>query len=98
MVEEQIDQTVLSWVVVSQSDYGLQVAISTPEGGSRGYPCIKISLANNPPSPGKVGHTPGSTSQIFSNSGVGSFKSHKSQISESAVRRGLRFFVLIQED
>ena len=58
MVEEQIDQTVLSWVVVSQSDYGLQVAISTPEGGSRGYPCIKISLANNPPSPGKVGHTP----------------------------------------
>ena len=59
--------------MVSQSDYGLrlnvrrlsfikhqwlQVAIWTPEGGSRGYPCIKISLANNPPSPGKVGHTP----------------------------------------
>ena len=34
----------------------------------------------------------------FSNSGVGSFTSHKNQISVSAVRRGLRFFVLIRED
>ena len=33
-----------------------------------------------------------------SNSGVGSFTSPKDQISESSVRRDLRFFVLIQED
>ena len=35
---------------------------------------------------------------LFSNSGVGSFTFHKNQISVSAVRRDLRFFVLIRED
>ena len=35
---------------------------------------------------------------LFSNSGVGSFTSHKNQISVSAVRRDQRFFVLIRED
>ena len=35
---------------------------------------------------------------LFSNSGVGSFTSHKNQISVSAVKRDLRFFVLIRED
>lgn len=35
---------------------------------------------------------------LFSNSGVGSFTSHKNQISVSVVRRDLRFFVLIRED
>ena len=35
---------------------------------------------------------------LFSNSGVGSFTTHKNQISESAVKRGLRFFVLVRED
>ena len=35
---------------------------------------------------------------LFSNSGVGSFTSLKNQISVSAVRRGLRFFILIRED
>ena len=36
---------------------------------------------------------------LFSNRGsVGSFTSHKNQTSESAVRRGLRFFFLIWED
>ena len=35
---------------------------------------------------------------LFSNSGVGSFTSHKNQISVSAVRRDLRFFLLIRED
>ena len=35
---------------------------------------------------------------LFSNSGVGSFTSHKNQVSVSAVRRDLRFFVLIRED
>ena len=34
---------------------------------------------------------------LFSNSGVGSFTSYKNQISASAVRRDLRFFVLIRE-
>ena len=33
---------------------------------------------------------------LFLNSGVGSFMSHKNQISESAVKRDLRFFVLIR--
>ena len=35
---------------------------------------------------------------LFSNSGVGFFTSHTNQISESAVRRDLRFFVLIREE
>ena len=35
---------------------------------------------------------------LFSNSDVGFFTSHMNQISESAVRRDLRFFVLIRED
>ena len=35
---------------------------------------------------------------LYSNSGVGSFTSHKNQISVSAVRRDLQFFVLIRED
>ena len=34
---------------------------------------------------------------LFSNSDVGSFTSYKNQISASAVRRDLRFFVLIRE-
>ena len=34
---------------------------------------------------------------LFWNSGVGSFTSYKNQISASAVRRDLRFFVLIRE-
>ena len=35
---------------------------------------------------------------LFSNSGVGSFTSYKNQISVGAVRRDLRFCVLIQQD
>ena len=35
---------------------------------------------------------------LFSNSGVGSFTSQKNQISERAVRRDLRVFVLIRDD
>ena len=35
---------------------------------------------------------------VFSNSGVGSFTSHKNQIGVSAVRLDRRFFVLIRED
>ena len=43
-------------------------------------------------------HHRGLHSLLFLNSGVGSFTSHKNQISVSAVRRDLRFFVLIWED
>ena len=47
----------------------------------------------------KVDHnTGGLRPLLFSNSGVGSFTSHKNQISVSAVRRNLQFFVLIRED
>ena len=35
---------------------------------------------------------------LFLNSGVGSFMSHKNQISENVVRRDLRFSVLVGED
>ena len=35
---------------------------------------------------------------LFSTSGVGYFTSQKNQISEGAVRRVVRFFVLIRED
>ena len=41
-------------------------------------------------------HHRGPRPLLFSN-GVGSFTSHKNQISESAVRPGLQFFVLIRE-
>ena len=51
-----------------------------------------------PPSPWKVvPHVTGvlnSLSLLFTNSSVGSCTSHKSQNSERAVRRGVRFFVL----
>ena len=47
----------------------------------------------------KTGHTTGVyVPLLFSNSGVGSFTSHKNQISVSAVRRDLRFSVLVRED
>ena len=42
--------------------------------------------------------TPLGSTSPNSNSGVGSFTSPKDQISESSVRRDLRFFVLIRED
>ena len=40
-------------------------------------------------------HHRGLRSLLFSNSGVGSLTSNKNEISGSAVRRDLRFFVLI---
>ena len=61
-------------------------------------PKLRSLLPDNPPSPGEVGHTTGVYfPSSFSNSGVGSFTSHKNQISESAVRRDLRLFVLIEK-
>ena len=52
---------------------------------------FKCFLTDNPPSPAHRGPRP----LLFSNSSVGSFTSHKNQISESTVRRDLRFLVLI---
>ena len=61
---------------------------------------FKFVLKDTPPSSGEVGHTTmqGLRTPLFSNSVVGSFTSHKNQISESAVRRDQRFFVLTGED
>ena len=58
---------------------------------NRGGLQLKRVLSDNPP-------TPGLRPLLFSNSGGGSFTFHKNRISESAVRRDLRFFVLIRED
>ena len=46
----------------------------------------------------KVDHNTGVYVLLFLNSDVSSFTSHKNQISESAVRQDLRFFILIRED
>ena len=49
--------------------------------------------------PGKGwSHHKGLRPLVFSDSGVGSFRSQKNQTSESAVRRDLQLFVLIRED
>ena len=45
-----------------------------------------------PPPPG------GLRPLLFSNNGVGSFTSHKNRFSVIAVRRDLRFFLLMRED
>ena len=61
---------------------------------------FKSVFTDNPPSPGLGGwpHHRDLRPLLFSNSSVGSFTSHKNQISESAVRRDVRVFVLIRED
>ena len=58
-------------------------------------PILRSLVTDNPPIPGKDGQT--TRPLLFSNSGVGSFTSQKNQLSESAVRRDLRLFVLITE-
>ena len=50
----------------------LQVAITTPEGGSWGFPILRSLLTGNPHSSGKIGHTNGPTT-LFDKSGVGLF-------------------------
>ena len=72
----------------------LQVALATPKGG---IAILRSLLTDNPPSSGKVGQPTGVDylPSLFSNSGVGSFTSHKNQINESAVRLDLWFFNLI---
>ena len=59
-------------------------------------PCEVPSLPNPTTRKGWPHHR-GLRPLLFSNSGVGSFTSHKNQISVSAVRRDLRFSVLIQD-
>ena len=60
-------------------------------------PC-EVSSLPNPTTRKSWPHHWGLRPLLFSNSDVGSFTSHMNQISESAVRRDLRFFVLIRED
>ena len=88
--------------MVSQSGYKLRLNVRRlsfrMKEDQEVIPILRSPLIDNPPSPGKVCHILGPTSLLFSSSGVGSFSSHKSQISESAVRRDLRFFVPIRED
>ena len=69
----------------------LKVAIKTPEGGL-------LPLQITHPAHEGWPHHQGLHSLLFSNSDVGSFTSHKNQISESAVRWDQQFFVLIRED
>ena len=76
----------------------LKVAITTPKGGSRGYPHIRSLLTDNPLRLVKVGHTirvyvPHSFWTLV---GV-LLQSNKNQIRESAVWEDLRFFVLTRE-
>ena len=55
-------------------------------------------LTNNPTQPRKVWpHHRGLCPLLILNSGVGSFTSHKNQISESPVRWDLRVFILIRD-
>ena len=58
---------------------------------------LRSLLTDNPPSSGMVGHPTAVDylPSLFSNSGVGSFTSHKNQINGSVVRLDLWFFVLI---
>ena len=67
----------------------LQVAITTPKGRSYRQP--------TQPREGWPYHR-GLRPLLFSKNGFGSFTSYKNQISESAVKRDLRFFVLIREE
>ena len=55
-------------------------------------PGIRSLLTDNPPNPGKVGHTKGVWVPYSFQTVVGSFMSHKYQISESAVRQGPTVF------
>ena len=52
---------------------------------------VDLSLQITHPAQERLATSPGSTSVLFSNSGVGSFTSHKNRISKSAMRRNLRF-------
>ena len=72
----------------------LQVAIATLKGG---IAILRSLLTDNSTSPGKVCHPTGVymdmyVPSLFSNSGVGSFTSHKNQISESVVNLDLYGF------
>ena len=61
-------------------------------------PC-KVPSVLNPTTRKGWPHHRGLRPLLFSNSDVGSFTSHENrEISESAVRRDLRFFILIRED
>ena len=72
---------------------------TTPEGGSWGYHSVLSLQITHPAQESRVSRTTGVYFVLLlSNSGVGSFTSHKAQISDSAVDRDLRFFLLTRED
>ena len=52
---------------------------------------VDLSLQITHPAQERLATPPGSTSPLFSNSGVGSFTFHKNRIRKSAMRRNLRF-------
>ena len=69
------------------------------KGDHKVIPMVKISPYRLPTQPRRGWpHHQGLCPLLLSNSGVGSFTSHKNQMSKSAVRRDVWFFILIQED
>ena len=67
---------------------------NTAEQGSN----LSMFLQITHPAQKRLAIPPGSTLLLYLNSGVISFTSHKNQTSDSAVRRDLRFFILVRED
>ena len=67
---------------------------NTAEQGSN----LSMFLQRTHPAQKRLATPPGYTLLLYSNSGVFSFTSLKNQISESAVRRDLWFFILVRED
>ena len=66
---------------------------------ARTYVPVNINPFITHPAHERLYHTTGVYAPLlFMNSSVGSFTSHKNQNRESAVRQGLWFFILIQED
>ena len=59
---------------------------------------LSMFLQRTHPAQKRLATPPGYTLLLYSNSGVISFTSLKNQISESAVRRDLWFFILVRED
>ena len=67
---------------------------NTAEQGSN----LSMFLQITHPAQKRLATPLGPTLLLYLNSGVISFTSHKNQTSDSAVRRDLRFFILVRED
>ena len=89
----------------TRSDHGTRKALATRNneayGQGNGKQSFRTVLRYHPPSPGKFGRT---KSGVYVPSSFGTVvwvllhPTIKNQISESAVRQNLRFFVLVRED